>query len=647
MNTFDQLGLQENILKAIKELGFENPMPVQEAVIPRIIENNTDIVALAQTGTGKTAAFGLPLLQLIDPDNKKTQALILSPTRELCMQIASDLNSYSKYLPNIKVTAVYGGASIETQAKQLKNGTQIIAATPGRMLDMIMRKYADLSEVRFLVLDEADEMLDMGFEEDVQSIIESTPKDRHTFLFSATMPTDVEKIARRYMKNPETISMGQRNIGATNVKHIYYLTHARDRYTVLKRVADFHPDMYAIIFCRTRQETQEISDSLIRDGYSADALHGDLSQSQRDHVMKKFREKHLNMLVATDVAARGIDVSDLTHVINYQLPDDTDNYIHRSGRTGRAGKDGISISIINMKEKGRIKMLERQIGKPFSAGKIPSGRQVCEKQLYHLIDRMENVNVIEDEINDFLPVIYKKLESLTKEDIIKRFVSVEFNSFLEYYRDSKDLNVDESRERSDRSEGGSFTRLFMSIGRKDGLTVPKLLGMVNEYTNSRDLKVGRIELGDTFTFIEVDTKYLPLFMASFKDQTMNERPIRVDVAEDQSSSERPGRSSYGGGRGGRGGDRGGDRGGYRGGRSGGGDRGGYGGGDRGGSGGGYKKSYGGSSDRPAYKGGGDRRSDSSRSATRPDSDRGGSRPSGGEPWYKEQAGKPGKKKKRF
>jgi ATP-dependent RNA helicase DeaD len=459
------------------------------------------------------------------------------------------------------------------------------------------------------------------------------------------MPTDVEKIARRYMKNPETLSMGQRNVGATNVKHMYYLTHARDRYTVLKRVADFHPEMYAIIFCRTRQETQEIADSLIRDGYDADALHGDLSQSQRDHVMKKFRDKHLNMLVATDVAARGIDVSDLTHVINYQLPDDSDNYIHRSGRTGRAGKDGISISIINMKEKGRIKMLERQIGKPFSAGKIPAGRQVCEKQLYHLIDRMENVNVIEDEINDFLPVIYKKLDAMSKEEIIKRFVSIEFNSFLEYYRDAKDLNVDESRERGDRSESGSFTRLFMSIGRKDGLTVPKLLGMVNEFTNSRDLKVGRVELGDTFTFIEVDTKYLPLFMASFKDQTMNERPIKVDVAEDQTSSPRPGRSLYGGGRGG---DRGGDRGGFRGGRSGGGDRGSDR-GDRGGSGGGgYKKSYGGSSDRPAYKGGGDRRSDSSRSATRSDSDRGSSRPApSGEPWYKEQAGKQGRKKKRF
>ncbi len=629
MNTFEQLGLQENLLKAISELGFENPMPVQEAVIPRIIENNTDIVALAQTGTGKTAAFGLPLLQLIDPFNKKTQALILSPTRELCMQIASDLNSYSKYLPDIKVTAIYGGASFETQAKQLKAGTQIIAATPGRMLDMIMRKVADLSEVRFLVLDEADEMLDMGFEEDVQSIIESTPKERHTFLFSATMPDDVEKIALRYMKKPETISMGQRNIGAANVKHIYYLTHARDRYSVLKRVADFHPEMYAIIFCRTRQETQEISDSLIRDGYNADALHGDLSQSQRDHVMKKFREKHLNMLVATDVAARGIDVNDLTHVVNYNLPDDTDNYIHRSGRTGRAGKDGVSISIINMKEKGRIRLLEKQIGKPFSAGKIPSGRQVCEKQLYHLIDRMENVTVIEDEINDFLPMIYKKLQWMTNEELIKRFVSVEFNSFLEYYRDAKDLNVDESRERSDRSEGGSFTRLFMSIGRKDGLLPPKLLGLVNDYTKNRDLKVGRIELGDTFTFVEIETRFVPLFIESFTGKYLNDRPIRVDIAEGQ-SQERSGRSS-GGGR------RGGDS-----------DRGGFGGNRRDGSrSSGARKSYGGSSDRPAYKSS-ERRSDSSRSATRPDTERGNNRPDEGrEPWYKEQSGKPGKKKKRF
>lgn len=616
MNTFNQLGLQENILKAITELGFENPMPVQEAVIPRIIQNDTDIVALAQTGTGKTAAFGLPLLQLINPDEKKIQALILSPTRELCMQIASDLTNYSKYMDGIKITAIYGGASFENQLKQLKSGTQIIAATPGRMLDMIMRKNADLSGVRFLVLDEADEMLDMGFEEDVQAIIESTPESRHTFLFSATMPNDVEKIAMRYMHKPETLSMGQRNIGATNVKHIYYLTHARDRYSVLKRVADFHPEMYAIVFCRTRQETQEISESLIRDGYNADALHGDLSQSQRDHVMKKFREKHLHMLVATDVAARGIDVNDLTHVINYNLPDDSDNYIHRSGRTGRAGKDGVSISIINMKEKGRIRLLEKQIGKSFSAGKIPSGRQVCEKQLYHLIDRMENVNVIEDEINDFLPVIYKKLQWMSSEELIKRFVSVEFNSFLDYYRDATDLNVDESRARSEHGENKEFQRMFMSIGRKDGLMVPKLLGLINDYTKNRDLKVGRIELGETFTFVEIESKYTQLFLESFKDKYLNNRPIRVDTA-DSKGQENSGRSR-------RPRSRDNDDFSFRKerrnnsgkweGKSG-------------------KPGNSGNSDRPAKR---NARSSSSSSQGHQDT-----------PWYKSQAGNPGKKKKRF
>lgn len=619
MNTFEQLGLQENLLKAISELGFENPMPVQEAVIPRIIENNTDIVALAQTGTGKTAAFGLPLLQLIDPSNKKTQALILSPTRELCMQIANDLHSYAKYMPGINITPIYGGASFEVQAKQLKAGSQIIAATPGRMLDMIMRKTADLSEVRFLVLDEADEMLDMGFEEDVSSIIESTPSDRHTFLFSATMPEEVEKIALQYMHKPETLSMGKRNIGATNVKHIYYLTHARDRYSVLKRICDFHPEMYAIVFCRTRQETQEIADSLIRDGYDADSLHGDLSQSQRDHVMGKFRDRHLSMLVATDVAARGIDVNDLTHVINYNLPDDNNNYLHRSGRTGRAGKDGISISIINMKEKGSIRLLEKQIGKPFSQGKIPSGRQVCEKQLYHLIDRMENVNVIEDEINHFLPVIYKKLQWMTNEELIKRFVSVEFNSFLEYYRDAKDLNVDEAHERQ---ESKSFTRLFMSIGRKDGLMPPKLLGLINDYTKSRELRVGKIELGDTFTFVEIDSKFVQLFMESFNGKYLNDRPIRVDIAEGQNQG-RPARP------------RGGDT------RRGDGERGGsgqkYRSREEQSSGGEGRKKYGSSGDRPAFKGGS--RSESGRFAAKPEQSK--------EPWYKEQSGKPGKKKKRF
>ncbi len=530
---FNELGLQENILKAVNELGFEAPMPVQEALIPRILDNNTDLIGLAQTGTGKTAAFGLPLLQMIDAGNKATQALILSPTRELCMQISNDLRSFALYMPGIRVTPIYGGAGFEGQVKELKAGSQIIVATPGRMLDMIMRRKADLSEIRWLVLDEADEMLNMGFEEEVRGIIETASPERHTFLFSATMPKEVEQIALQYMHKPETISIGQRNRGAVNVKHNYYIAHARDRYNVLKRICDYHPEMYAIIFCRTRQETQEISDSLIRDGYNADALHGDLSQSQRDHVMKKFRERHLSILVATDVAARGIDVDDLTHVINYNLPDDPDSYIHRSGRTGRANKAGTSISIVNLKEKSRIRQLEKQVGKEFNQAKIPTGKQVCEKQLYHLIDRMENVEVNEEEIMAFLPVIFKKLQWLSNEDLIKRFVSVEFNRFLDYYRDTEDLNVDESREKVQWSSRDHFTWLFLSIGRKDGLMPPKLLGMINEYTRMRDLRIGKIDIGDTFSFIEVDSDYVKPFIEAFQGKFLNDRPIRVDISEEQ------------------------------------------------------------------------------------------------------------------
>lgn len=545
MKKFDELGLQENLLKAVSELGFETPMPVQEALIPRILMDDTDLVGLAQTGTGKTAAFGLPLLQMIDPLDKSTQALILSPTRELCVQIANDLKSFAKYLPNVKITPIYGGAGFEGQVKDLKAGTQIIVATPGRMLDMVLRNKANLSSLNWLVLDEADEMLNMGFEEEVRGIIESASTDRHTFLFSATMPKEVEQIALQYMHKPETISVGQRNKGAVNVKHNYYVAHAKDRYNVLKRICDYHPEMYAIIFCRTRQETQDISDSLIRDGYSADALHGDLSQAQRDHVMNKFRNKHLNMLVATDVAARGIDVDDLTHVINYNLPDEPDNYIHRSGRTGRAGKTGTCISIVNLKEKSRIRQLEKQVGKEFNQAKIPSGNQVCEKQLYHLIDRMENVVVNEEEIMAFLPVIFKKLQWLSSEELIKRFVSVEFNRFLDYYREAEDLNVDENREREHmtRSSRENFTWLFMSIGRKDGVLPAKLLGLINDYTRKRDVRVGKIDIGDTFSFIEVDTDFVPQFLEAFRGKYINDRPIRVDVSEEQNRRGAPGRDT--------------------------------------------------------------------------------------------------------
>ncbi|MBK7174691.1 MAG: DEAD/DEAH box helicase [Bacteroidales bacterium] len=560
MKRFDELGLQENILRAVNELGFENPMPVQEALIPRILENNTDLVGLAQTGTGKTAAFGLPLLQMIDPTVKTTQAIILSPTRELCVQIANDIRGFAKYMPGINIVPIYGGAGFEGQVKELKAGAHIIAATPGRMLDMIMRKKSDLSGIKWLVLDEADEMLNMGFEEEVRGIIESASTDRHTYLFSATMPKEVEQIALQYMHKPQTISVGQRNKGAINVKHNYYVAHAKDRYNILKRICDYHPEMYAIVFCRTRQETQEVSSSLIRDGYNADALHGDLSQAQRDHVMNKFRQRHLSILVATDVAARGIDVDDLTHVINYNLPDEPDNYIHRSGRTGRAGKSGTCISIVNLKEKSRIRQLEKQVGKEFNQAKIPSGTQVCEKQLYHLIDRMENVVVNEEEIMAFLPVIFKKLQWLSSEELIKRFVSVEFNRFLEYYRNADDLNVDESRERergSSHSSRENFTWLFLSIGRKDGILPPKLLGLINDYTRKRDLRIGKIDIGDTFSFIQVDTDYVKQFIEAFQGKLINDRPIRVDVSEEQDRQGRPSRGRSEGGRGyeSRGGDR--------------------------------------------------------------------------------------------
>jgi ATP-dependent RNA helicase DeaD len=417
------------------------------------------------------------------------------------------------------------------------------------MLDMIMRRKADLSRINWLVLDEADEMLNMGFEEEVRGIIESASTERHTYLFSATMPKEVEQIALQYMHKPETISVGQRNKGAVNVKHNYYVAHARDRYNVLKRICDYHPEMYAIVFCRTRQETQEISSSLIRDGYNADALHGDLSQAQRDHVMNKFRQQHLSILVATDVAARGIDVDDLSHVINYNLPDEPDNYIHRSGRTGRAGKTGTCISVVNLKEKSRIRQLEKQVGKEFNQAKIPSGKQVCEKQLYHLIDRMENVTVNEEEIMAFLPVIFKKLKWLSSEELIKRFVSVEFNRFLDYYRDAEDLNVDESRERQQWSSRENFTWLFMSIGRKDGVLPQKLLGMINEYTRKRDLRIGKIDIGDTFSFIEVDSDYVKQFIEAFQGKFINDRPIRVDVSEEQGRKGRPSRGRSESGRG--------------------------------------------------------------------------------------------------
>jgi len=550
MTSFTDLGIDPRILKALTALGFDAPMPVQEEVIPVLLSDKSDLVALAQTGTGKTAAYGIPLIQNINTKSDKPQALILCPTRELCMQITNDLKNFGKYIEGLSVVAVYGGANIDTQVRQIKKGVQIIVATPGRMLDLSKRRAVDVSSIQSLVLDEADEMLNMGFQEDLNSILSQTPEDKQTLLFSATMPREVERIARGYMHDPVEITIGTRNSGAENVNHYYYVVHAKDRYLALKRIADVNPNIYAIIFCRTRMETQEVADKLIKDGYSADSLHGDLSQSQRDSVMQKFRERNIQMLVATDVAARGIDVDDLTHIINYNLPDENEQYIHRSGRTGRAGKQGISIAIINLKEKHIIKQIEKQIGKTFRQSKIPSGKEVCEKQLFHMIDRMEKVDVNDKEIDSFMPAILKKLEWLEREDLIKRFVSMEFNRFLDYYRNAPDLNIDESREEprgEGRRSGGSknYARLFISLGRMDGIGPQNIIGLINDVTHTREVRLGKIDIKNSFSFFEVENEYLDLVLSSLKDQQYNSRDIKVEIAEPMDESrDKPEKGSY-------------------------------------------------------------------------------------------------------
>ncbi len=454
MMTFEELGVSPEIALALADLGFEVPMPVQVQVIPLLLNETNDIVALAQTGTGKTAAYGIPLLQHTDTLSPLPQSLILCPTRELCIQITSDLRNYSANIRDLHIVPVYGGSSMEKQILGLKKGAQIVVATPGRLQDLIRRKAIKLGSIRSVVLDEADEMLNMGFLESIDEILARVPDNRKILLFSATMPKPIAAIAAKYMKNPAEIVIGNRNAGAENIKHLYYVVHARDKYLALKRIVDYYPSIYGIIFCRTRTDTKEIADKLIADGYNADALHGDLSQIQRDSVMQKFRNRHLQLLVATDVAARGLDVNDLTHIINYALPDDISAYTHRSGRTGRAGKAGISMAIINLKEKHLIRQIEKLTGKPFIAAKVPGGREICEKQLFNMVSKMENVEIEHSEIDPYLPVIYRKLAWLDKEEVIKRFVALEFNRFLEYYRDASDINVySDSHKTTDRPEG--------------------------------------------------------------------------------------------------------------------------------------------------------------------------------------------------
>ena len=520
--TFEELGVNENLRRAIEELGFETPMPVQEKVIPHLLGENAegDVVALAQTGTGKTAAFGLPVLQRIDPELRKPQALILSPTRELCLQIGSDLADFSKYMPQIKVLPVYGGSSIESQIRALKGGVQIIVATPGRLIDLISRGVVDLSGVHTVVLDEADEMLNMGFLDSIDEILACVPSDRKMLLFSATMPDEIARIARKYMKEPTEFVVGNRNEGAANVKHIYYMVNAKDKYLALKRIADNSPNIYAIIFCRTRRDTQEIADKLIADGYNAEALHGDLSQQQRDIVMRKFRDGVVSLLVATDVAARGLDVDDLTHVINYGLPDDTAVYTHRSGRTGRAGKTGVSVAIIHSREKGKLREIEKKIGKKFERKEVPTPQHIIEKQLYNLADRIEKVKVDEEEIAKYLPGVSRKLEWLSGEDLLKRVVSLEFQRLLDYYRDAPEIDFIDEKPTKDRKERAprndkdkdrrtaekGMERIYVNMGKADGFFAGNLIEVLNHNVPGKRVDVGRIDLMPNYTLFDVPSQ---------------------------------------------------------------------------------------------------------------------------------------------
>ncbi len=556
MSTFEQLGVAPEILRAIQEMGFEQPMPVQEQVIPQLLSNTRDIIALAQTGTGKTAAFGIPVIQKTDIRLLSPQTLILCPTRELCLQIAGDLTEISQYVKGLKILPVYGGSSIESQIKTLKRGVQIVVATPGRLIDLIKRKTVSLANVHTVILDEADEMLNMGFTESIDEILSSVPQDRSMLLFSATMPQEIAKITKKYMSDPVEIIIGRKNEGAQNVKHIYFMVHAKDKYLALKRIVDYYPNIYGIVFCRTRKDTQEIADKLIQDGYDAASLHGDLSQAQRDYVMNKFRQRNLQILVATDVAARGLDVDDITHVINFGLPDDLEVYTHRSGRTGRAGKAGTSISIIHTKEKGKIKQIEKTINKKFEKENIPAGDIICEKQLFNFVDKIEKVKVNEEEIERLLPSIFRKLDWLDKEDVIKRVVSLEFNRLIDYYQKAEEIEEpseqsysknertrNRKNERGDKYDRGDknnrqpekgYTRLFINIGKIDGANPANLMGFLNDYVPGK-VRVGRIDLMKNFSFFEVPEQNARQVVKALKGIYVEDRKLVVEFASQMNS----------------------------------------------------------------------------------------------------------------
>lgn len=551
MNKFEQLGLNESLLLAIKDLGFENPSEVQEKAIPVLLEQNTDLVALAQTGTGKTAAFGFPLIQKIDAENRNTQALILSPTRELCLQITNEIKLYSKYIKGLHTVAVYGGASITEQAREVKRGAQIIVATPGRMQDMINRGLVNIKNIDFCILDEADEMLNMGFYEDICSILSDTPDEKNTWLFSATMPAEVARIAKQFMHNPEEITVGHKNSGSATVSHEYYVVNARDRYEALKRLADANPDIFSVVFCRTKRDTQAVAEKLIEDGYNAAALHGDLSQAQRDGVMKSFRGRQIQMLVATDVAARGIDVDNVTHVVNYQLPDEIETYNHRSGRTGRAGKLGTSIVIVTKSELRKIHSIERIIKQKFEEKTIPSGIEICEIQLLHLANKIHDTEV-DHEIDNYLPAIYEVFQDLSKEELIKRMVSVEFNRFLNYYKKKRDIASEKSERSSEPREirAGDPVRYFINIGARDDFDWMQLKDFLKETLELGRDDVFKVDVKEGFSFFNTDGEHTEKVMETLNGFELNGRRINVEISKNDggSSSRRDhnGRNSGGG-----------------------------------------------------------------------------------------------------
>ncbi|WDN89318.1 ATP-dependent RNA helicase DeaD [Desulfosarcina sp. BuS5] len=544
--SFENLDLIDELLQAVNELGFIEPTPIQTDAIPEIIGGERDLVGLAQTGTGKTAAFGLPMIQLIDFDLKHTQGVVICPTRELCLQISADIKKLCKYVNNAKVAAVYGGASIETQRNQIKKGAQIIVATPGRLLDLINKKIAKLYQVSYLVLDEADEMLNMGFQEDIDAILKNTPAQKRTWLFSATMPHEVAKIAKKYMKNPVEITIGKKNSGAENIAHVNYIVKEKDRYQALKRIIDYYPDIYGLVFCRTRKDTQEVAEKLIKDNYNADALHGDLSQGVRDKVMGRFKTKSLQILIATDVAARGIDVQNITHVINYKLPDEAQNYTHRSGRTARAGKSGTSIAIINSREKSKLQFIQKKAGVKFNYAKVPEGYAICEKQLYFMINKMVEVKVDHKAIGRFLPPVYNTLSDLTKEELIQKFVSIEFNRFLYYYKGSKDINVSlttkkdahrpaKKRRQQKGLEPGKSKRFFLNKGSKDNLQKGAVIRTLCSRAGISSENIGAIEIMRECSFFEVETNVADNVLKSMKDAKIDGRKIQVEYAENKKS----------------------------------------------------------------------------------------------------------------